>query len=250
MPLENSDGASDAVAAMKKALSQLETEAGRLKGLSFRPRADDVLVVTSPKSGTTWLQQMVHALRGGGMDFEEICAVVPTIELAHDVGIDLDAEQLPPRAFKTHCWEPHCPKGARYIVCMRDPADVAVSFYHFFEDWLFPRGALGVDEFVAEFVLARGRPASLMQNASCWEHMLSWWPRRHEPDVLLLFFEDLKADLPAQAIRAAPTARAHRRRDGCDGLARRCARWRASSAARPSSPRASRRRRRAAPSRL
>ena len=58
-----------------------------LTGGARRPRAGDVLVVTSPKCGTTWVQQIVHQLRSrGSMDFEEISIPVPWIEMAHDLG--------------------------------------------------------------------------------------------------------------------------------------------------------------------
>jgi hypothetical protein len=50
---------------------------------------------------------------------------------------------------------------------------------------------------------ATGRPQSDMQNASYWEHLLSWWAHRDDPNVLLVFFEDLKADLRGSVRRIA-----------------------------------------------
>ena len=174
---------------------------------SLRPRVGDVLVVTSPKCGTTWVQQIVHQLRSrGSMDFEEISIPVPWIEMAHDLGQDLDAEQgFTPRAFKTHCWYDHCPKakGAKYIVVVRDPHDVALSFFSFFQGWFFQPGEVSLDEFIRGFWLARGVPASPMQNASYFHHLVSWWQHRTNPDVLFLFYEDLKSDLPAHVAKIA-----------------------------------------------
>ena len=37
-----------------------------------------------------------------------------------------------------------------------------------------------------------------MSNASYYDHFLSWYNRRNDPDVLFLFFEDLKEDLRGQ----------------------------------------------------
>lgn len=54
-----------------------------------------------------------------------------------------------------------------------------------------------------EFILRRGVPSSEMQNASYWVHLVSWIERQSDPNVLLLFFEDLKEDLPAHVRRVA-----------------------------------------------
>ena len=138
------------------------------------------------------------------MAFDEISQVVPWIELATDLGQDLNAQQAAsPRCFKTHCWYDHCPKGGKYIVVVRDPVDVALSFYKFFEGWFFEPGEVGVEEFVREFWLARGEPQSEMQNASYFHHLLSWWKHAQDENVLWVFFEDMKEDLEAQVRRVA-----------------------------------------------
>ena len=84
-------------------------------GLAFTPQRTDVFVVTYPKCGTTWMAQIVHALRtGGSMDFGEITEVVPWDILAHDCGQLLDAPQIAsPRAFKSHEPWSDVPKGGR-----------------------------------------------------------------------------------------------------------------------------------------
>lgn len=47
-------------------LSKQESEQSRTQGLQFRPQADDLLIVTPPKCGTTWVQQIVQSLRSRG----------------------------------------------------------------------------------------------------------------------------------------------------------------------------------------
>jgi hypothetical protein len=143
------------------------------------------------------MQQICHQLRSkGDMTFDEISSVVPWIELAADLGQDLEAAQVAePRCFKTHCWYDHCPQGGRYIVVVREPADVALSFFKFFRGWFFQPGEVGLEEFVREFWLSRGPAASRMQNAGYFHHLLSWWPHRLDDNVLWVFFEDMKADL-------------------------------------------------------
>ena len=60
-----------------------------MKGLRFKPRSSDILIVTPMKCGTTWLQQIAHQLR----NFKEMTEVVPYIESAPDMRLDLEAEQ-------------------------------------------------------------------------------------------------------------------------------------------------------------
>lgn len=206
MPLERIIASeSKAIELLKERLSGFETEEGRLKGLNFKPRPDDIFIVATPKAGTTWVQQICHQLRtGGDMEFEEISQVVPWIELAQDQGQDLEAEQADhPRCFKTHCWYDHCPKGAKYIVVVRNPYDVALSFFKFFEGWFFQPGEVPLDAFVKEFWLARGKPESPMQNASYFHHFLSWWEHRNDENVLWLFFEELTESLSERVKRIA-----------------------------------------------
>ena len=166
------------------------TEASVQQALAFQPRASDLFICPYPKSGTTWLQQIVHTLRtGGDMDFGEITEVVPWLELGHDMGLDLHAEQAaPPRAYKSHLpWE-MIPKGGRYLLAVRDPGDVLLSQYHFWEGWFFEAGSVTVEDLAHDFFLQPQLPGSY------WGHLLSWWPQRDRDDVLMLSYEDMRAD--------------------------------------------------------
>ena len=105
------------IAELRAANEKFATEAGVATGLAYRPESTDVFVTPYPKCGTTWVQQIVHGLRtGGSMDFDEITAVVPWLELASDMGMDVHAPQMAsPRAFKSHLSYDEIPKGGRYI---------------------------------------------------------------------------------------------------------------------------------------
>ena len=187
------------IAEMIKNLQCLGTEEGEKKGLSFQPNPSDIIISPYSKSGTTWLQQMVHTLRTrGSMDFTEITEVVPWLEMAHDHGIDLvKSQQWTLRAYKSHLPWPLVPKGAKYIYAFRDPKDVVISFYHFFEDFMFERGAISIREFAEDFFLQRQPPMRY------WYHIATWWQQRDNPDLLLLCFEEMKANLPETIRRVA-----------------------------------------------
>jgi hypothetical protein len=184
------------------ALGRVVTPEGVARGLAFRPRPTDIVISPYAKCGTTWLQQIVHGLRThGDMDFDDISRVVPWIETAHDLGIDLDAEQRAnPRAFKSHLpWHP-IPKGARYVVSLRDPKDALASMYRFMEGWFFEPDTVTIDELVLRRSLDRS------EGRDYWTHFASWWARRGDPGVLLLAYELVKEDLPGTVRRVADFA--------------------------------------------
>jgi hypothetical protein len=158
-------------------------------GKSFSPRPTDVIITPWSKSGTTWIQQIVHGLRSGGdMSFDDISRVSPWIEVADALGIDLDADQgWEPRAFKSHYSHHAVPKGCRYIVSFRQPHRVMISYYRMYEGWMFEPGAVTLDEYLAPH-LDRTR------RKDYWTHMESWWARRYANDTLLLSYELMLED--------------------------------------------------------
>lgn len=168
------------------------------QGLALELRPTDVVISPYAKCGTTWLQQMVHTLRtGGDMEFDDISRVVPWIETSTALGLDLDADQRgEPRAFKSHLpWQP-MPRGGRYIVCVREPGKALVSLYRFMVGWFIEPSTVTLDEFATWYINRRG-------GRDYWTHFLSWWPRRQDPDVLLLAFELMKEAPGGHVVRVA-----------------------------------------------
>ncbi len=186
------------LAEMGQVLRGLVTPEASAHGRAFALEPEDVVISPFSKCGTTWLQQIVHTLRTrGDMDFDDISRVIPWLEVSLDLGLDLGAPQRGrPRAFKSHlCWH-QVPKGGRYIVSFRDPRDALVSAFRFLEGWFFEAGSIGIDEWAEARFLADRRHGY-------WHHLASWWERRDDPEVLLLCFEDMKADLPGAIERIA-----------------------------------------------
>jgi hypothetical protein len=163
---------------------------------SFHPRPSDIVISPFSKCGTTWLQQTFHTLRTrGDMDFDDISRVVPWIETSGALGLDLDAPQrAEPRGFKSHLSYYDMPKGAKYVVSLRDPKDAMVSLYRFMEGWFLEPGAVPIADF-AEMRLANGG-----KDPGYWQHLLSWWEQRDNPNVLLLSYEHM-TDTPELHVR-------------------------------------------------
>jgi len=169
-------------------------------GLALKPDPSDIIISPYAKCGTTWLQQITHGLRTrGSMDFDEISAVVPWIKTAYDVGWDLEAEQAAkPRLYKSHASWHDVPKGGKYICSFRHPYDAIVSFYRFFEGWFFEPESISLE------ALTQWRwPRDKLDDGGYWYHLISWWEQRNNQDVLLLCYEEMKADLPGSVQKIA-----------------------------------------------
>jgi hypothetical protein len=163
----------------------------------FVPVPTDIIISPYGKCGTTMLQQMFHTLRTrGDMDFDDISRVVPWIEMSPVLGIDLKSQQrAEPRGFKSHLSYKTVPKGARYVVSLRDPKDSFVSMYRFMEGWFLEPGAVPMEDFFEGWIKDRGP-----ESEGIWDHLLRWWAVRERPDVLLLSYRHVLRD-PAGHIR-------------------------------------------------
>ncbi|KAL1436969.1 hypothetical protein MTO96_048990 [Rhipicephalus appendiculatus] len=141
--------------------------------LSYEPVEGDVFVVSYPKCGTTWLQHIaINVLSGGSLTPDDV-----------------------ERARKLN--QPHS-ASAKYIYVIRNPYDCCVSYYHHCKGLPWYRFTDGsFDDFVDAFV--RGK----VTYGDYFDHLLSWYDHRNDPNVLFLTYEDLKKDAPASVLRIA-----------------------------------------------
>ncbi|KAL1471286.1 hypothetical protein MTO96_023741 [Rhipicephalus appendiculatus] len=108
------------------------------EALSYEPRPGDLILATFPKSGTTWCQYLIWGIHNLGAVEEGRMPPVQDLLTKHFPYIDLlgtsstVADRPPPRFIKTHLPAEllHRPSGAKYVVCLRNPFDVAVSYFH------------------------------------------------------------------------------------------------------------------------
>ncbi len=189
-------------------------------GTIFPPRPDDIVISTYGKSGTSWLQQIVAQLLFNGAPILGFPEMSPWLEsrLIDKAALfaDLDA-QAHRRFIKSHLpfdalpWSP----TARYIYSARDVRDLVWSLHRFHSNFrpLYLqllnnfRGEMGRDFEPADPDIARYYRTWLEQDGQpfwpFWSHVKSWWEARHHPNVLLVHFNNLKADLPGGIRRIA-----------------------------------------------
>jgi Sulfotransferase domain len=141
----------------------------------------DTAIVSYPRSGSTWLASMIAELMlGSDPDFKQAHAAVPEV---------CDARGAPPvpgrvgRVVRSH--ESARGEYRRALYLVRDPRDVAVSYYHY-RKWLREYdGSLG--DFVRLFVDGD------IDSYGTWGHHVTSWLERDPDTRLVLRYEDLVA---------------------------------------------------------
>lgn len=152
---------------------------------------DDVWIVSYPKSGNTWTRFLIGNLisQGKPIDWSNIERWVPDIYY----GRDSQFRSLPrPRYFKSH--EAYHPDYRRVVLIVRDPRDVAISYFHFVRK----AKHLPVDATMADFMdlFLAGR---IDPYGSWGENVGSWLgARRGTSDCIVVRYEDLLDNTEAQ----------------------------------------------------
>jgi len=173
--------------------------AGLDSGQRYRAAAGDIFVASYPKCGTTWTQYIVYLLLNDGRPFPSGRTINDVFPHLEEVGEHIVRALPEPRLIKTHLPLNRCPwsADAKYVYVARNPFDCAVSFFH------HTRGFVRHYDFVAgtwetyfECFLA-----GEVDFGDYFDNLLSWWPLRHEPNVLFLTYERMLAD-PGAAVHA------------------------------------------------
>lgn len=194
---------------------------------NFKWKSSDVVVMTYPKCGTTWTQEIIWTMRNN-VNFDHPLAMDPIMDRAPFLECDmfLPEEIAPdspfvaecpsfqrlchgadpkdgmylqiaaatpePRTIKTHLpfslLHPSLLDTAKVVFVARNPKDVFFSYLHH-SRLLVDHGFVGsMEDFMKYFI------SGDLVYGSYDEYMKEAWERRNHPNLHLLFYEDLKAN--------------------------------------------------------
>uniref|UniRef100_A0A8C5R6N1 Sulfotransferase n=1 Tax=Leptobrachium leishanense TaxID=445787 RepID=A0A8C5R6N1_9ANUR len=174
---------------------------------NFQARPDDILISTYPKSGTTWMQEIVDQVMNNGD--EVICRRaplyerVPFIELMGMMKPSMEEVNArpSPRAIKTHLpiqlvpssfWEHNC----KVIYVARNARDTITSYFHFDHMAVIHPDPGTFEEYIERFMVGN------VAWGSWYDHVKGYWDEKSKP-ILYVFYEDLKKDLLGEVRKVA-----------------------------------------------
>jgi hypothetical protein len=193
-----------------------DEDSGRWQDFPFR--SDDIVVSTRSKSGTTWMQMICALLVFQSPDLPApLSTLSPWLDWLvaprDEVVAALEAQDHR-RFIKTHSPLDGVPirPDVTYIVVARHPLDMAVSLYHQSANLDRER----IAELTGQPMTARRAPLPLGEWLQSWAesdadpreqldslpgvmwHLADAWGRRQDGNVILVHYDDLRADLSGQ----------------------------------------------------
>ncbi|XP_065587171.1 sulfotransferase 6B1-like [Cyrtonyx montezumae] len=167
---------------------------------SFEARSDDVILAGYPKSGTNWVGQILNDLvatfetkrLGEGKSFnDEELEEFPYLEIGDTEKYERMKKIPTRRVILTHLAPGNLPKSvfknkAKILLLIRNPKDVATSFFHFsnalsaipsYETW---------DDFFVAFMTEK------MPWGSYFNYLSEWNKYAADENVMTITYEELK----------------------------------------------------------
>ena len=160
-----------------------------IAGRNLAVYPDDTFIVSYPRSGNTWTRFLVANLihPDPPVSFANIESLIPDCEAMSSRYVKRVRR---PRMIKSH--EYFDPRYKKVIYVVRDPRDVALSYYDFSRKYRQIEDQYPLASYVGDFVNGRLTSADW----GTWgENVASWlYTRNGQSGFLLLRYEDMQSD--------------------------------------------------------
>ena len=196
--------------------------------VNYTPRSDDIVIATYSKCGTTWMQRIVQMLVFGSAEPKPVWDSSPWFDMRlfgpiEDTLAQAEA-QTHRRFFKSHLPFDALPvyEGMKFIHVARDGRDAAMSLHNHMARFLAAGDEMvnavsrADPKFGDEIPHVGDDPRAYFHDwitgeaghqgdpgASFFHVENSFWAERNNPSVLLVHYNDLKADRGAEMRRIA-----------------------------------------------
>lgn len=160
-------------------------------------RDSDVFVITYPKSGTIWMQQILLLIEAEGevtsiSQAEKNGDLVPWIEVRGSRAAFIKAPS--PRLRVSHLPPEFLPaalsrKKGKVIYVARNPKDILVSYFYFHQLANMLETPKDFDDFFEKFLTGR------VFGGSWFQHVKTWYSHREDMNMLFITYEEMIQDL-------------------------------------------------------
>jgi aryl sulfotransferase len=193
---------------------------------NYRPRPGDIVVATYPKCGTTWTQRIVDMLIHQSTAPRPIMETYPWLDATFFAPVEDDLARLEAqtqrRSIKSHLPFDSLPiyDSVKYVHVARDGRDACFSF-HNHQQGLTEQALRSIAEangwppeaqpppppedpadFYRQWIgHAEGGEPGPFDELNFFDYEMTYWRERARPNLLLVHFNDLKADLAGEIRR-------------------------------------------------
>jgi len=196
---------------------------------AYKPREGDVIIATAPKVGTTWMQQIVSLLIFQSPEPRPLAKLSPWIDCRFRGPVERMLESIREQTHRRFL-KSHLPLDAlpiydevKYIHVAREGRDACMSLLNHYSSFSqealenfdriglsdetinrpFPRTPTGEREFFLYWIADSQNESRLQMSDSFFRLERAFWNERRRPNLLLVHYNDLKADLSGEMKRVA-----------------------------------------------
>ncbi|XP_054456712.1 amine sulfotransferase-like [Anoplopoma fimbria] len=168
----------------------------------FEIRPTDIFLVTYPKSGTVWMQQiLVQIMDAAHPDWAEDATNRTRVPWLEERSVDNPTrERADPQIYGSHLPPDMLPQGVKdkqikVVYVWRNPKDILVSLYHFSNSWMLLETPKSFEDFFQQFLDGN------VYMGSWFDHIQDYHKVRDQLNIHFVQYEDMLKDLRGEVVK-------------------------------------------------
>ncbi|XP_035461968.1 amine sulfotransferase [Scophthalmus maximus] len=168
----------------------------------FEIRSTDVFLISYPKSGTAWMQQiLVQIMDAAHPEQAEDVSNRLRVPWLEERSADNPLRERPdPRIFGTHLPPDMLPLGVKAkqikaVYVWRNPKDVLVSLYHFAHSWVLLETPTSFEDFFQQFLDGK------VYMGSWFDHVREYYAVHKQLNIHFVQYENMLKDLRGEVVK-------------------------------------------------